>query len=131
MRSFFAFFYNHKKRTAALAVIWTALIFVACLLPGRDIPDVSVPLIDKWVHFFIFGGFSFLWLCTLKQDELRNGLIIFLLSVTLGYAVEWLQGSGITEGRSFDLYDLLADSIGGLLGLLLFYALRRHSRPAP
>lgn len=131
MKRLFSFFYLHKKRTAILASIWTLLILVACLLPGKDIPDVSFPLIDKWVHFLIFGGFTFLWLCTLRETTRRNGLLVWIASVLLGYAVELLQGSGITKGRSFDLYDLLADSIGGLLGLLLFYLLRKQAGPTP
>lgn len=126
MKYLFFFFYRHKKRTTALAVVWTMLILVACLLPGRDIPEVHVPMADKWVHFAIFGGFSFLWCCTLRKAGPRAGLVVFLASVLLGYGVELLQGSGITQGRSFELYDLLADSIGGLLGLLLFYLLRRR-----
>lgn len=128
MKAIFLFFYNHKKRTARIASLWTFLILVACLIPGRDVPDVQVPFADKWVHFGIFAGFSFLWTCTFKRASLRAALSTGILSVLLGYAVELLQGSGITEGRSYDLYDLLADSIGGILGLVLFFLLYRHAR---
>ncbi len=128
MKAIFLFFYNHKKRTTWIAALWTLMILVACLIPGRDVPDVDVPFADKWVHFIIFAGFSFLWTCTFKQTSWRAGLTTGILSVLLGYAVELLQGSGITEGRSYDLYDLLADSVGGMLGLLLFFLLYRHAR---
>jgi VanZ family protein len=131
MRTFFLLFYSHKRRTAWLAFIWTALICAACLIPGNEVPDVPVPFADKWVHFIIFAGFSFLWLCTFKRPGFREGLIMACLSALLGYAVELLQGSGITTGRSYDLYDLLADSIGGLIGIAVFFLLHRHARPAP
>ena len=115
-----------KKRTRLLAILWTLLILVACLIPGREVPNVHIPLADKWVHFIIFAGFSFLWLSVFDKAKMLHGLLIFLLSVSLGYAVELLQGSGITSGRSYDLYDVLADAIGGALGVLLFFLMRRQ-----
>lgn len=128
MKVLFAFLYNHRKRTALLAGCWTLFIFIACLIPGRDIPEVRVPLIDKWVHFIIFAGFSLLWSCVLRKGNFYTAVFIGLLTVLTGYAVELLQASGITEGRSFDLYDVLADGIGGLIGLLLFFLLRKRTR---
>jgi VanZ family protein len=131
MKALFLFFYRHKKRTAWIAAIWTLLILIACLIPGREVPDVDIPLADKWVHFIIFAGFSFLWLCTFREPGARAGLIMGAVSVLLGYAVELLQGSGITQGRSYDLYDLLADSIGGMLGLILFFSLLKLAKRTP
>ena len=131
MNNFFLFFYNHKRRATWLAAVWTLLILVACLIPGKEVPQVTVPFADKWVHFIIFAGFSFLWLCTFKQPGFRAGLIMACLSALLGYAVELLQGSGITQGRSYDLYDLLADSIGGIIGLILFFVLYLRAVKAP
>ncbi len=101
------------------------MILVACLIPGNEIPDVKVPLADKWVHFVIFGGFAFLWMCVYRKPNARKGVFMALLTAAFGYAVEWLQGSGITRGRSYDLYDMLADSIGGIIGLAAFFLLRR------
>jgi len=127
MKAFFRFFYLYKKRTAWIAVLWTLLILVACLIPGNEIPDVNVPLADKWVHFAIFGGFAFLWMCVYQRPTLGKGIFMAVLTAALGYAVELLQGSGITRGRSYDPYDLLADSIGGILGLAAFFGLHRHT----
>jgi VanZ family protein len=115
-----------KKRTRTLAILWTLLILAACLIPGREVPNVHIPLADKWVHFIIFAGFSFLWLSVFDKAKAGHGWLVFLLSVSLGYVVELLQGSGITTGRSYDLYDVLADAIGGALGVLLFFLMRRQ-----
>lgn len=125
MKSIFLFFYHHKRRVLICSLLWTVMILIACLIPGNEVPDVHIPLIDKWVHFIIFGGFTFLWLCFLKQATAKNGLWMLALALILGYAVELLQGSGITTGRSYDLYDVLADGIGGLLGTIVFFAWRR------
>lgn len=123
-------FRSHQKMRL-VAVLWTILIFVACLIPGREVPHVSIPLADKWVHLIIFAGFSFLWLCTIKAAGAKAGWLMLLLSLALGYTVELLQGSGITTGRSYDLYDVLADGIGGALGILLFYPFRNKVLRTP
>jgi VanZ family protein len=113
------------KRALVLAILWTSGILLACLIPGNEVPDIHIPLIDKWVHFIIFAGFSFLWLNTFISATVVKGVLIFILSVLLGYTVELLQDSGITTGRSYDVYDILADTIGGALGVLLFFLWRR------
>ena len=129
MKFLFLFFTKSKPRVLVFAIIWTLLIFSACLIPGRDVPEVDIPLADKWVHFIIFGGFSFLWLCNFKSTNLTKRICIFLLTVLTGYVVELLQDSGITSGRSYDLMDVLADSIGGALGIIIFYFMNRKWKP--
>lgn len=125
MKQIFFFFTANKNRAILFAVLWTLLILVACFIPGREVPDVRIPFIDKWVHFVLFGGFSFLWLCTRKRPVPGTGLVVLLASIALGYGVELIQGSGFTSGRSYDMYDVYADSVGGLLGVLLFFLWRR------
>lgn len=127
MQHIFLWLLKNKKWTVRIAVIWTVLILIACLLPGNEVPDVKIPMIDKWVHFIIFGGFTFLWLCVKRYRNLRFGIIMLLLAVAFGYAVELLQGSGITPGRSYDLMDVVADGIGGAIGVLIFFILRTIS----
>lgn len=129
MKFLFRLLTENKSRARILAALWTILIFVACLIPGRDVPSVNFPLMDKWVHFVIFGGFSFLWLAVFQRSDLKKRVLFFLLAVLMGYAVELLQGSGITSGRSYDMWDVLADGIGGALGVMLFYLLERRYNP--
>jgi VanZ family protein len=124
MRSLYTFFTGNKTRTKIMAVLWTLLILAACLMPGKDVPDVAIPLADKWVHFIVFAGFSFLWLCVPRKVSFKTGFLLFLLSMIFGYIIELLQDSGITQGRSYDLNDVLADTIGGILGILLFFLVR-------
>jgi VanZ family protein len=119
------------KKALLLAIFWTLGILFACLIPGNEVPHIRIPLADKWVHFIIFAGFSFLWLHTFKYANTAKGVLIFILSILLGYAVELLQDSGITRGRSYDLYDVVADGIGGALGVVLFFLWRKAAFRAP
>jgi len=121
----FNWFIKNKKRTVLVAIAWTVLILIACLIPGDEVPDVQVPLIDKYVHFIIFAGCSFLWLCTAPLAPVRRSILVFVACIALGYIVELLQGSGITTGRSYDMFDVLADAIGSLIGVILFYLSKR------
>lgn len=124
MQLIFRWLLKNKKWTVRVAIIWTVLIFVACLIPGNEIPDVKIPLADKWVHCIIFAGFSFLWLCVKHHSTTLFGLLMFLISVATGYSVELLQGSGITRGRSYDLNDVLADAIGSVTGIMIFFIIQ-------
>lgn len=126
MRALFSFVYYNKNRALFFAVLWTLLILGACLIPGREVPNIHIPMMDKWVHFVIFAGFSFLWLCTFSTINFAKMILVFVLSVLLGYCVELLQDSGITVGRSFERDDIIADGIGGFLGVVLFYFLHKR-----
>lgn len=113
----------YKNRARFLATLWTLLIFILCLMPGNDLPEVSVPFIDKWTHFVLFGAFAFLWLCGFPKRKFSHLAIIFLITIALGWLIECLQGYFTFLGRDKDIMDAVADGIGGLLGILLFAAL--------
>lgn len=111
-----------------MASIWTVLILVGCFMPGRDVPDIQVPLADKWAHLVLFGGFVFLWLCVVQRPGFRKWVGLFLLGCALGYLVELIQGSGLVSGRSKDMKDVLADSIGGAVGGVLFIIFQKVAK---
>lgn len=103
-----------------MAILWTLLIFFLCFLPGNEIPNVRIPLIDKWAHFILFAAFSFLWLSSFRKVSRREYLVMLIASIVLGWLVEYIQGQLAFLGRSQDDMDTLADSLGGLLGILFW-----------
>jgi VanZ family protein len=113
----------YKKQARSIAILWTLLIFLGCFLPAREIPKVDVPLADKWVHFLLFGGFTFLWLLARPTRSLAGYLTILALGIALGVLVEVLQGMLAFLGRASEWLDAVADSIGALLGVALFAVL--------
>lgn len=110
----------YKRRARSLAILWTLLIFILCFIPAKELPEVDIPLADKWVHFILFGVFTFLWLCSKPSRKPGFLLLVFAAGIFTGWVVEELQGLLAFLGRSKDVMDILADSIGGLLGVLLF-----------
>ncbi|WP_345080376.1 VanZ family protein [Nemorincola caseinilytica] len=110
----------YTRQARFMAIAWTLLIFIGCLMPAHEIPRVDVPLADKWTHFLMFGIFSFLWLCARPAYTFRSLLILLLITVFLGCLIEYLQGMLTFLGRSMEIMDAVADAIGGLLGIVMF-----------
>lgn len=110
----------YKKQARFLAMLWTLLIFIGCLTPAPEIPKIDVPLIDKWTHFVLFGGFTFLWLCARPVRSTKALSILFFIALLFGALIEVLQGVLTFLGRSMEFMDAVADSLGGALGIGLF-----------
>lgn len=119
MKSIFHYDSPYKKRARSYAIVWTLLIFVLCFIPGKELPQVSVPLADKWVHLVLFAIFAFLWLCSTPTKNLRYYIVLFAITVFIGWLVEYIQGHFI-PGRTQDNMDTLMDAGGGLIGILFF-----------
>lgn len=106
---------------ATLAILWTIGIFVACLWPGKELPQTDVPFADKWTHFVLFGGFALLWLRAYPRGARLPWLFtIAIIATAVGVLVELLQDVLPTLGRTGDVYDAVADAVGGILGCLIF-----------
>ena len=82
----------YKKQARFLAILWTLLIFIGCFTPGKDLPDVEVPFIDKWTHLILFGGFTFLWLCARPLRTASWLVTMFFIALGLGIFIELMQG---------------------------------------
>jgi len=90
-----------------------ALVTYICLMPRGNLP--SFHLWDKLEHALGWIALAF-WFgsVVVRRDILWVGLAL----VALGGAIELLQG-WMGLGRTADLRDLLADTIGIAIGLLL------------
>jgi VanZ family protein len=119
MNSVFSYESPYKKRARTYAIIWTLLIFILCFIPGNEIPEVGIPLADKWAHLVLFGVFSFLWLCTNPTRHPAFLIILFAITVFIGWLVEYIQGHFIS-GRTQDNADTFMDAAGGIIGIILF-----------
>ena len=118
----------YKKQARFIAILWTLLIFIGCFTPGKDLPKVDAPFIDKWVHLVLFGGFAFFWLCARPVVKLSWLFIVFIIGVALGASIELLQGALPSLGRACEFMDAVADSVGTLLGIGLFSAFAAAAR---
>ena len=109
-------------KSKILAVSWLLIMNILFMLPGSTLPksdwftDVQL---DKWVHVVLFAVLVFLW-CS--AFDLRTGKKRWMMvTATMGYAVlvEIVQKLWVPN-RSFDMYDVLEDAAGRLIGLFVW-----------
>ena len=113
-------------------IAWFFLVLVLICLPGSDIPTVgdwfSKIDFDKWIHVGLFAVLAFLFMwpflrSALSIKEKWSYVIKIAIATSLwGLTTEFIQRFFIA-GRSFDMFDWAADSLGALLGLL--FSLKR------
>jgi VanZ family protein len=121
-------------------MFWAIVILILTGLPGNYFPEIHsfwdwlAP--DKMIHLFMFGSFTYLVIWgvrsqyTIKKNRLRLIIITAVLGFFYGGLTEILQ-STIFIRRDGNIYDFMANTLGGGLGILLFHLLYRkkyHSK---
>ncbi len=106
-----------------LALAWTIVIMVLCLLPGGWMPEegngtftLKIPHKDKAIHAVLFAGFGLLW--GRAGGSKRSGLIL-AVGLLLAVGTELAQGLP-SVARDPDVFDALADAVGLVAGIWAF-----------
>lgn len=117
---------NLKKFLPGIA--WFFLVLILICLPGDDLPKVgdwmSAIYFDKWVHVGLFSILAFLFMIPFcKSDMTRINKWSFIIKIAIsisiwGLTTEFIQKFFI-PGRSFDLLDWAADSVGVVLAVFV------------
>jgi VanZ family protein len=101
-----------------LVAAWAILIFVLSSIPGKSMPDIPGLRYDKLLHGAVYSVLAALFFLALRRaSSLGTGRVVAaaaLFALAYGLTDEFHQL--FVPGRSADLYDALADGIGGLLG---------------
>lgn len=116
----------HQSIRFILVILYVGCIAALSLLPPQDFPKIPVfEGFDKVVHFMMYFILSLLlsWAVKTEQKYMRLFLII---PVTIGWGIfmEIMQYE-MHLGRSFDFYDILANSTGVGVGVLLYVIVTR------
>ena len=98
-------------------LVVSIVIITAVLIPGGNLPDVSIGGYDKLVHL----GMFLVWALAVQYDfgtePVARRVIFLVAGLVFSTVTEVLQI--VVEGRSFDVYDMIADMIGLITGLLI------------
>jgi VanZ family protein len=114
------------------AVAWLITSFILLTLPGSSLPKenwLDKIWADKWIHIGMFAIMVILFCWAMpgigKQEErLKKAFIIIaILCTAYGIGMEYVQKYFISN-RSFDIGDIIADTVGSVIGLL--YSLRTY-----
>ena len=82
----------------------------------RAVGFAWIPHFDKGVHFGFYAGEMALLLLLFNPPTWRRGGVL-LLVIAASALIEYLQGAYF--GRSNDRWDMLANAVGALCGLLI------------
>jgi len=103
-------------------ILWVSLIVFASLCNVNSIPKIQLfEHFDKVVHFAMYFGASLFSIpfFTFNKKYKRSFLLAFFFSVLLGITMEFLQYA-ITENRSADIFDVLANIFGSIVGIFVY-----------
>ena len=110
------------------AVLCYLLIFILSSI--RFPVETDIPSLDKGVHFVEFAILGFLlslgFFLNLKTSPRTRFVWVLVIGILLGGIIEIYQY--FLPARSFEILDLAADSLGVLIGLLVFFFLSRTEK---
>jgi VanZ family protein len=115
------------------ALAWAATIFVLSSFPGSAYPATDVIGADKMVHLALYGLLAALCARGFGRGTRWPGPLVWIAAAMLasvyGMSDEFHQR--FVPGRNSDWADVLADTIGAVLGAgaaVAVFRRRRHAR---
>jgi len=122
IRLYKIFLSNKKKFLYIPLGLYWLLIFILTSIPGKSIPKV-LGGVDKIKHLGAYFVLAFLLSFALKMQngypKISKNSIFFTLLITSLYGLLDEIHQIFIPGRHFDWWDLLADIVGSVLGILL------------
>ncbi|MBL4663839.1 MAG: VanZ family protein [Flavobacteriaceae bacterium] len=104
-----------------ISVVYTLCITFLLLFPATNVPKIDVPSFDKIGHVFMFTLLVVLWTLFVWSKGKKRGMKIWFVlfcAFIYGIIIETIQGLFL-ETRTADVWDLVANSVGILLGWLI------------
>ncbi len=110
-------------------ILWFFLTLIAISIPGKDLPKFgpwyNYISFDKLIHTFLFGMLAVMFMLPVAYSnqtvtQKKNWYIkIVLATIIWGFTAEVIQKYFI-PGRSYDLVDFLANTLGALTAFIIF-----------
>lgn len=112
-----------KLMIQRLFVVYLVTVLILHVMKTDDVVDLNNFLLgirmDHWTHGILFSPMGFFALTSFSNNiRLAFGIIVFccLFFEILQYFIPY---------RSFDVWDIVADSIGASIGILFYYGFRK------
>lgn len=109
------------------AFIWTGIIFYLCLDDAPNVPKLSFPFKDKVVHFIFYFVWVFTWSKSIRNSAIKLYVVILIGAILMGICIEFMQ-ENCTMHRTFDYYDILANTLGALSAFIFFVTFYNKNR---
>ena len=117
-----------ERNLFILALFWTIAITIASLVSLSNMPRVNVLGKDKTVHFLFYFVLTLTWNFALQKKYKNWALKYIIVFVVIGYGIviEVLQ-EVLTKTRQADLSDVIANSAGALVALIVIFWLKNKT----
>lgn len=123
-------------RNSYPGILCGIIILILTGLPGSLLPHAKPILgLDKVVHFLMYAGFAFTCVWGYRKQfvsrdlayKKRAMLVTLIISIAYGGLTELMQEYFVPL-RTGDWMDFLADSIGAMVGIVVFYLFFRQKK---
>jgi VanZ family protein len=124
-------------RNSIPGILCGIIILILTGLPGSLFPRVKPAIgLDKVAHILMYAGFAYACLWGYRKQFVSNGLayqkrailLTIIISIAYGGLTEIMQETITVLHRSGDWRDLIADAIGTVIGVLVFYLFFRRKK---
>lgn len=108
-------------------LLYSGLIYIVSSHPLDRLPKFTIFGWDKLIHMAEFALYSFLTGIALKAfdtEKSKMHLLFTALVITMLYGASDEIHQYFVPGRSCSIFDFIADSIGGIIGLIFFHILK-------
>ena len=110
-----------------ISLFYLTCVALLSLLPPDDFPSQlpSFPGADKLVHICMYFGLASLTCWSMRAEaQHRWYYFVILFAICWGITMEIFQLI-MHVGRSFEMFDILANSVGSLIGILGYMLLNQ------
>lgn len=112
-----------------IAVSLTISILYLSLIRLENLPELDVKEMDKYYHAFAYFILTLSWVSyfEIRNKTLKTNFLSYLIIalVIFGIVIEVLQRA-LTDYRLLDHQDMIANTVGIVLGTSLFLAIRKR-----
>ena len=112
-----------KDKSIYIAILVTISIAFLSLMNLSGKVIISLSNIDKVYHAIAYFGLTISWLFAFISKGRKKTIVISCIA--FGMLMEFLQ-SNLTTYRSFEYLDMIANTVGVLIGLLFFIRIEKN-----
>lgn len=119
-----------KRLIPFIFIVVTLITLLLTLLPANQLGKNDLFEYDKLGHFglfFIWTLFFGLTAFFKKWNRFTHLMVVLISALLFGLGIEVMQRI-FPLGRSFDLYDWLADGLGSLFAIAMLYYLKQRQQ---
>ena len=118
-----------KGNSLFIAIVVTISIAYLSLMKTGPTIEIGLPQTDKIEHAFAYCVLALSWFIFASKKQKKTKKLIFIVfgCIFYGIILEVLQAT-ITLHRTAEFFDMLANTVGVLIGLLIFNRISKKNQ---